>query len=71
MKNKSGKWVRYDKEGKMLKGWVEIKGELAELYPDQKDNVYYYDNFTGLMAKGWITIEGTLYHFDEITGVKQ
>ena len=71
MKNKSGKWVRYDKEGKMLKGWVEIKGELAELYPDQKGNVYYYDNFTGLMAKGWITIEGTLYHFDEITGVKQ
>ncbi len=69
MKNKTGKWVRYDKEGKMLKGWVEIKGELAELYPKQKGNVYYYDTFTGLMAKGWLTIGGKKCHFDETTGV--
>ena len=69
MKNKTGKWVRYDENGKMLKGWVEIKDELAEVYPYQKGNVYYYDKFTGLMAKGWLTIEGELHHFDEITGV--
>ena len=70
MKNRSGKWVRYDKNGKMLKGWVQITGELAELYPEQKGNIYYYDHYTGLMAKGWVKIKGKLYHFDETTGVK-
>ena len=69
MKEATGKWVRYDESGAMLKGWVEIKGELAKLYPDQKGNTYYYDHFTGLMAKGWLTIDGELHHFDEITGV--
>ena len=71
MKNKTGKWVRYDEKGKMLKGWVKIENRLAELYPEQKGNVYYYDHYTGLMAKGWITIDGTLYHFNEITGVRE
>lgn len=69
MKEGTGKWVRYDENGAMLKGWVEIKGELAKLYPDQKGNTYYYDHFTGLMAKGWLTIDGELHHFDEISGV--
>ena len=67
--NKTGKWVRYDENGKMLKGWVTIIGELARLYPDQKGNTYYYDSITGLMAKGYVTIDGTDYHFDEISGV--
>ncbi len=67
--NKSGKWVRYDNNGKMLKGWVKIEGELANLYPDQAGNVYYYDRKTGLMAKGMTVIGGTTYYFDEITGV--
>ncbi|MBR1860936.1 MAG: hypothetical protein IJ796_03625 [Lachnospiraceae bacterium] len=66
--NKSGKWVRYDENGKMLKGWVTIKGNLANIYPDQKGNTYYYDHRTGLMAKGWVTLNGTTYHFDETTG---
>jgi len=69
MVNGTGKWVRYDEEGRMLKGWVEIKGTLAEKYPDQENNIYYYDNRTGLMAKGFITMDGKVYHFDEITGV--
>ena len=34
--------------GKMLKGWVTITGELAKLYPKQNGNTYYYDNRTGL-----------------------
>ena len=68
IKNKTGKWVRYDGNGKMLKGWVTIHHELATIYPEQYDNTYYYDTRTGLMAKGWITIDGTAYHFDEITG---
>ncbi|MBR1860731.1 MAG: pre-peptidase C-terminal domain-containing protein [Lachnospiraceae bacterium] len=69
--NKAGKWVRYDNEGKMLKGWVEIKGDLAEAYPDQVGNKYYYDTRTGLMAKGWVKIDGVDYYFDETSGVLQ
>ncbi len=68
IKNGYGKWVRYDQNGAMLKGWVEIKGELAQLYPDQAGNTYYYDTRTGLMAKGHLTIEGKECYFDETTG---
>ncbi|MBR1860940.1 MAG: hypothetical protein IJ796_03645 [Lachnospiraceae bacterium] len=68
IKKKSGKWVRYDENGKMLKGWVKIEGALATLYPDQVGNTYYYDTRTGLMAKGEVKIDGVTYHFDEITG---
>ena len=69
MKNKSGKWVRYDENGKMLKGWVTITGTLARLYPDQAGNTYYYDHYTGLMAKGRVTIDGKSFYFDEVSGV--
>ena len=68
IKKKDGKWVRYDENGKMLKGWVTIAGALATLYPSQAGNTYYYDTRTGLMAKGWVTIDGVQHHFDEITG---
>ena len=71
MLNKTGKWVRYDENGKMLKGWVTIEGALAEKYPAQAGNTYYYDSITGLMAKGWVTIGGVSYYFDETTGVLQ
>ena len=67
-----GKWVRYDENGKMMKGWVTIdKPELIALYPAQKGFTYFYDYTTGLMAKGWTTIGGTRYFFDEMTGVLQ
>ena len=69
MFSKKGKWVRYDENGKMLKGWVTIEKELADVYPDQKGYTYYYDNRTGLMAKGYVTLGGKQYHFDETTGV--
>ena len=65
----TGKWVRYDASGKMMKGWVTITGDLADIYPNQSGNTYFYDYATGLMAKGWTTIGGTRYRFDEITGV--
>ena len=68
--DKEGKWVRYDENGKMLKGWITIEGDLAAVYPAQEGNTYYYDTQTGLMAKGWVTIDGVRYHFDEITGKK-
>ena len=67
--NKRGKWVRYDENGKMLKGWVKIEGALAKAYPNQAGNQYYYDYKTGLMAKGWTTIGGRRFFFDETTGV--
>ena len=69
IRSRTGKWVRYDENGKMLTGWVEIKDALAICYPNQKGNVYYYDTQTGLMAKGYVTIGGVQYHFDEVSGV--
>ena len=69
----TGKWVRYDEYGRMMKSWVWIEpgSELEEMYPAQVNNVYYYDYLTGLMAKGWTTIGGKQYYFDETTGVLQ
>ncbi len=65
----TGKWVRYDEEGQMLKGWVTIEGPLADIYTDQVGNTYYYDTKTGLMAKGWIKMDDKVYYFDEVSGV--
>lgn len=69
--NASGKWVRYDADGKMYKGWYTVEGQDAEIYPEQAGNTYYYDPQTGLMAKGNVEIAGQTYYFDEITGVLQ
>ena len=55
-----GKWVRYDANGRMVKGWNTSGG-----------NRYYFDLTTGAMAKGIVRIEGTDYYFDESTGVYQ
>lgn len=63
-----GKWVRYDENGKMYKGWYTVEGKDASIYPSQSGNTYYYDPQTGLMAKGEVTIDGTIYTFDTITG---
>ncbi len=68
MLNGTGKWVRYDENGKMLKGWVKIEGALADKYPDQVGNVYYYDRRTGVMAKGIVEIDGKHYEFDRTFG---
>ena len=69
--NGTGKWVRYDAQGKMIKGWYTVEGADAKLYPTQVGNKYYYDYKTGLMAKGWTIIGGVSYYFDPITGVLQ
>lgn len=55
-----GKWVRYDAEGHMVKGWNELNGAN-----------YYFDPVTGAMAKGNVEIEGVQYYFDDVTGVLQ
>ena len=69
IKNRYGKWVRYDANGKMVKGWYTVEGADAEIYENQVGNTYYYDYQTGLMAKGWQNIDGKDYYFDEQTGV--
>ena len=56
-----GKWVRYDSEGKMIKG----------LYKDANNNIYYYDLITGEMYKGIREVNGINLYFDSITGILQ
>jgi len=56
----TGKWVRYDENGIMIKGWSEQNG-----------NRYYFDTVTGAMAKGTVEIDGTQYTFSWETGVLQ
>lgn len=68
IKEQAGKWVRYDADGKMIKGWYTVSGDDEKVYSDQIGNTYYYDYQTGLMAKGKVTIEGKDYSFDETTG---
>ena len=53
-----GKWVRYDKEGHMIKGWDKTEA-----------GTYYFDLITGAMAKGVVEISGVSYRFDEVTGI--
>ena len=69
MNSKAGKWVRYDANGKMAKGWYTVEGAEASVYPTQIRNTYYYDYKTGLMAKGRVVIDGIEHYFDETTGV--
>ncbi len=57
-KNPDGKWVRYDSNGRMIKGW----------YSNEK-GTYYYKEDTGAMVKGDVAINGVLYHFDNTTGI--
>lgn len=52
----TGKWVRYDAQGHMIKGW-------------SADKRYYFDPIYGTMAKGDAVIDGRTYHFDKNTGV--
>ena len=52
-----GKWVRYDENGHMVKGW------------DVNENgSYYFDQITGAMAKGVLMMDGIRYGFDHLTG---
>ena len=53
-----GKWVRYDADGHMVKGWDTTEA-----------GTYFFDYTYGTMAKGDKVIDGVSYHFDETTGV--
>lgn len=56
--DETGKWVRYDADGHMVKGWDR-----------QNESTYYFDQTTGAMAKGVAKIDGVSYYFNETTGV--
>ena len=53
-----GKWVRYDANGHMIKGWNT-----------NENGTYYFDLITGAMAHGTVEINGKTCHFDEATGI--
>ena len=53
-----GKWVRYDANGHMIKGW-----------DTNDDGTYYFDLVTGAMTKGDATIDGLPCSFDTVTGI--
>lgn len=55
--NQTGKWVRYDANGRMLKGWQT-----------NENGTYYFDYETGAMAKGTAVIDKVLYMFNKTTG---
>lgn len=56
----TGKWVRYDGDGHMIKGWQT-----------NSSGTYYFDPVYGTMIKGCATIDGSDYYFDWNTGIRQ
>ena len=56
----TGKWVRYDAQGHMIKGWSEQNG-----------STYYFDMQTGAMAKGEAEIDGVKHYFNMATGIME
>ncbi len=55
-----GKWVRYDENGHMIKGWQTTDA-----------GTYFFDYIYGTMAKGWANIDGVQYYFNPDTGIRQ
>ena len=55
-----GKWVRYDEQGRMVKGWNTNEA-----------GTYYFDGITGAMAKGSVVIDGVEHYFNEATGIQE
>ena len=55
---KVGKWVRYDENGHMVKGWQNTEA-----------GTYYFDPVYGTMAKGDVVIDGQSYYFNKDTGI--
>jgi len=54
----TGKWVRYDENGRMVKGWQTTDA-----------GTYYFEEITGSMAKGTVDIGGRTYQFNQVTGI--
>lgn len=76
----TGKWVRYDENGRMVKGeddrfggWYrfdEVTGAMVKgWYTDANGRKYYYDRETGQMVHGYAVVDGQYLYFDYETGV--
>lgn len=69
---KYGKWVRYDADGLMIKGWCAGSGAnatpISSLSEAGTRDIYYFDPVYGTMAKGVAVIDGRSYVFDTATG---
>ena len=57
-----GKWVYYDENGHMVKGFFSLSDENGD------EKTVFYDEITGEMKHGESFIDGGWYRFDEITG---
>ena len=77
----TGKWVRYDADGKMIKGedyryggWYRFDQETGAMvkgwYTAEDGTVYYYSKANGQMEHGFVTIDNVQYLFDEATGAR-
>lgn len=74
----TGKWTRYDSDGRMVKGesykngaWYYFDtatGKMAHGKYYRDGAYYYYDTVTGIMQYGEQTIDGDEYYFDTETG---
>lgn len=74
----TGKWTRYDSDGRMVKGesykngaWYYFDtatGKMAHGKYYRDGAYYYYDTATGIMQYGEQTIDGDEYYFDTETG---
>ena len=79
-----GKWVRYDAQGRMVKGenyydggWYRfdevtgamIKGWYTTYSQNGQELTYYYDTVSGKMVYGQVEIDGVPCIFDKATGV--
>ncbi len=59
MRSSGGKWVRYDDQGRMVKGW-----------DNTSRGSYYFDEWSGAMAKGVKETDKGYFYFDQTTGIR-
>ena len=64
----TGKWVRYDYDGRMIKGWFTVDGADIFDTPQLAGNRYYYNDITGAMHKGRLDTDGQIFFFDDVSG---
>ena len=76
---KVGKWVRYDANGHMVKGWQTteagtyyfdpVYGTMAKGLVEIEKNIFYFEPTEGKIVKGLTSIDGNIYYFDLESGI--